>query len=190
MAPAPRAQELGRPRRVAGSAVEALDFDRVYEEHFDFVWRSLRLLGVTEEGLEDAAQECFGVVSRQLARFEGRSSIRTWLFAITQRVAANQRRTVRRKQRPLEPLVDVFESDAPSPDAQAEAAEVVRVIARFCDGLPSSSRSVFVLALLEGLPAPEVAQATGLPVNTVYSRVHTLRDGLRRALGRHGGGGG
>lgn len=165
-----------------------MDFDQVYEQHFDFVWRSLRLLGVSPEGLEDAAQDCFGVVSRQLARFEGRSSLRTWLFAIVQRIAANHRRTARRKIHPLEPLLDVFESDAPSPHARAEAAEVVEVIARFCDRLDGDLRAVFVLALLEGLPAPEVAQATGLPVNTVYSRVHTLRDGLRRALERRGGG--
>jgi RNA polymerase sigma-70 factor (ECF subfamily) len=166
------------------------DFDRVYDEQFEFVWRSLRLLGVPPEGLEDACQDCFTVVSRQLGSFEGRSALRTWLFAIVQRVAANHRRTVRRKLQPLEPLEDGFESEAPNAHAQVEAVEVVEVIQRFCDGLHGDVRAVFVLALLEGLPAPEVAQAVGIPVNTVYSRVHKLRDGLRRALSRRGGGGG
>ena len=76
-------------------------FELVYEQHFNFVWRSLRLLGVEPEALEDAAQEVFSVVSRQLARFEGRSSLQTWLFAIMQRVAANHRRTRRRKLQQL-----------------------------------------------------------------------------------------
>jgi RNA polymerase sigma-70 factor (ECF subfamily) len=158
------------------------DFELVYAEHFNFVWRSLRLLGVAPEALEDASQDVFSVVCRQLGRFEGRSSLRTWLFAILQRVAANHRRMRRRKLVQLEPLDDSFVDRGPTPHAHAEAAEVLGVIEGFCDRLDEQWRAVFVLALLESIPAHEVSQALGIPLNTVYSRVHSLRVGLRRAL--------
>jgi len=170
---------------VPATEASALDFEQVYETHFDFVWRSLRLLGVGAELVEDAAQDTFSVVSRQLAQFEGRSSLRTWLFAILQRVAANHRRTQRRKLRQLEPLVEAVASKEPTPHAHAEAAEVIDVIQSYSSSLDPERRAVFVLALLEELPAPEVAQALGIPVNTVYSRVRSLREGLSRALEEH-----
>lgn len=162
-------------------------FEVVYAEQFHFVWRSLRLLGVDPEGLEDAAQDVFSVVSRQLAGFEGRSSMRTWLFAILQRVAANHRRTRRRKLQQLEPLDESLVDEEPTPHAHAEATEVLAVIERFCSGLDDEWRAVFVLSLLENIPAHEVAHALGVPLNTVYSRVRSLREGLRRALASRGG---
>jgi RNA polymerase sigma-70 factor, ECF subfamily len=184
--------------KLAGSEAPALDsadepppaaapqrpgFKALYEAEFDFVWRSLLLLGVKKNVVEDAAQEVFSVVSRQLHRFEGRSTLRTWLFAIVQRVASNQRRTVRRKQRALEPLDDDGpECLLPTPHARAEAAESIDIVQRFCDSLEPDRRALFVLALLEELPAPEVAQALGIPINTVYSRLRHLREGLRRLL--------
>jgi RNA polymerase sigma-70 factor (ECF subfamily) len=180
--PGPRAKS---PDGAAGE-VDApnVDFDAVYEHHFDFVWRSLRLLGVPAESVEDAAQDTFSVVSRQLARFEGRSSLKTWLFAILQRVAANHRRSARRKLQRLEPLSETVVGREPTPFAHAEAAEAIDLIHSFCRTLDPERRAVFVLSLLEEVPAPEVAQVLGIPVNTVYSRVRSLRDGLRTALQR------
>lgn len=135
------------------------------------------------ESVEDAAQDTFSVVSRQLAQFEGRSALRTWLFAILQRVAANYRRTRARKLEQLTPFEDSVGHE-PTPHAHAEATEAAHVIERFCAGLDAERRAVFVLSLLEETPAQEVALALGIPLNTVYSRVHALRDGLRRALAR------
>jgi RNA polymerase sigma-70 factor (ECF subfamily) len=166
----------------AAEAPNALEFEAVYEAEFDFVWRSLRLLGVSPSAVEDATQDVFSVVSRRLAGFEGRSSLRTWLFAILQRVAANQRRTSRRKERPLAPLEEGAASLDPTQHTQLEAAESIDLVQRFCDRLDADRRAVFVLALLEELPAPEVSEALGIPVNTVYSRVRNLREGLRRML--------
>lgn len=157
-------------------------FDQVYEEHFDFIWRTLRLLGVAPELLEDVTQDVFSVVSRQLAAFEGRSSLRTWLFAIVQRVAANQRRAQVRKLNPLEPLQDTLAAHGPSPYTRAETAQVVRLIERHCASLPEEQRALFVLAVVEEVPSPELAVALGIPLNTVYSRIRSLREGLRRAL--------
>lgn len=159
----------------------ALDFESVYAEHFDFVWRSLRLLGVPDASAEDAAQDTFSVVLRQLSQFEGRSALRTWIFGILQRVAANYRRTRARK---LDALSEFKEapSPEPSPLAHVEARRAATSIERFCQNLDPERRAVFVLGLLEGTPATEIASVLAIPINTVYSRVHALRDELRRAL--------
>ncbi|MEY4548529.1 MAG: hypothetical protein RL685_4724 [Pseudomonadota bacterium] len=173
-----------RSRVEAGDDVVAagvLRFDAVYEEHFDFVWRSLRLLGIPTESLEDAVQDTFSVVARQLGTFEGRSQLNTWLFQILRRVAANYRRTYRRKGSQLTALEEA-PSQEPTPHAHVEAVEVARVVDRFCSGLSPEARELFVLAVLEDAPAREVSAALGVPIAVVYSRVHTLRDGLRRAL--------
>jgi RNA polymerase sigma-70 factor (ECF subfamily) len=163
-------------------AGDATQFQNVYREHLDLVWRTLRLLGVAPEAREDATQEVFSIAARKLPSFDGRSAIGTWLFAIAQRVAANQRRTRRRKVDPLEPISPSLEAQQPTAHAFAEAAEAAERIERYCAGLDAGMRAVFVLALVEELPASEVAKALNIPVNTVYSRVRTLRQDLKRWL--------
>jgi RNA polymerase sigma-70 factor, ECF subfamily len=160
------------------------DFARVYEEQFEFVWRSLRLLGVRRDALDDVVQDVFSAVARQLGRFEGRSSLRTWVFGIAQNIASNHRRARARKQDRLEPLDGHAVSPEPSPLAHTEGREAADAILEFCEGLEEGRRAVFVLGLLEGVPAPEIAALLGIPINTVYSRVRTLRDGLERHLSK------
>jgi RNA polymerase sigma-70 factor, ECF subfamily len=169
------------PCTAAEQSTTPLDFEHVYQEHFDFVWRSLRLLGVPDAAAEDAAQDTFSVVARQLSQFEGRSQLRTWLFGILQRVAANYRRTRARKLDVLSEFKDA-PSHEPTPLAHVEALRAAASIERFCQNLDPERRAVFVLGLLEGTPALEIASLLEIPINTVYSRVHALRDGLRRAL--------
>lgn len=192
----PNLYVLGKPRTIGDSGAEPhaedvspcesevarAQFESLYEQHLNFVWRSLRLLGVASEAREDAAQDVFSIAARKLPEFEGRASLRTWLFAIVQRVAANQRRTRRRKVEPLEPLGTSHQTQQPTAHAFAEAAEAAESIERFCARLEEGPRAVFVLALLEQLPAPEIAEALKIPVNTVYSRVRTLRHELKRWL--------
>ena len=169
------------PDGVALTSQSVPDFDGIYSEQFAFVWRSLRALGVRPELLDDATQDVFLVVHRRVADFEGRSSLRTWLFAIIEHVAFNYRRAQRRKAAPLEPIDPAHVSDAPDPHEQATDSEAARFLERFLDTLDHGKRAVFALALIEELPAPEVAQVLGIPVNTVYSRVRTVRQAFRDA---------
>ena len=55
------------------------DFEAIYAEHFAFVWRCLRALGVSPGALDDAAQEVFLGCIRRFCEFRGESSVRTWL---------------------------------------------------------------------------------------------------------------
>jgi RNA polymerase sigma-70 factor, ECF subfamily len=187
---APRADGHGRPSMASderppapGCPEHGADaFERLYDEHFAFVWRTSRLLGVSEDALEDAVQDVFAVVARQLAEFAGRAALRTWIFAIVQRTAANYRRRHRRKLKPLVPLAEGVAGHEPTPLAHAEAQAVADVIERYCQSLDPDRRALFVLVLLEEVPAPEAARALGVPLNTVYSRMRSLRAGLERAL--------
>ena len=59
------------------ASTSTLAFDEVYDRWLDFVWRSLRRLGVPQASLDDAVQDVFVVVHRRLSTFEGRSTLKT-----------------------------------------------------------------------------------------------------------------
>lgn len=165
--------------------VAPLDFDAVYRAHFAFVWRNLRRFGVASAHLDDAAQECWVVVHRRLATFEGRSSLRTWLAGIALRVASDHRRWRRRKD-PHVPLDDEpeFAAVGPSPEASMERAQAALILDRLLDSIPEERRAVFALSELEQMSAPEVSEALGIPVNTVYSRLRVARAEFEAAASR------
>src|SRR5689334_9453575 len=75
--------------------IASWNFAEIYDAQFAFVWRSLRRLGVDPSGLDDAAQDVFLVVHRRLPEFEGRASLKTWVYEIVRRVARDHRRTKR-----------------------------------------------------------------------------------------------
>src|SRR5215831_12264435 len=64
----------------------------VFRELAPFVWRALRRLGVAERDVEDVCQEVFMVVHRKIGEFEGRSTVRTWVYGIAIRVASDYRK--------------------------------------------------------------------------------------------------
>jgi RNA polymerase sigma-70 factor (ECF subfamily) len=158
------------------------DFHAAYAEHFDFVWRSLRLLGVPRDLLDDAAQDVFGVVYRRLDDFDGGAAFRTWLFAIARRVAANYRRRESRRLSLLGVRLDEESSTEPTPDANLEASESADAVLAYCSKLDDDRRSLFVLALIEGVATPELVPVFSVPLNTLYSRIRALREGLEHFL--------
>lgn len=174
------------PGAEAAPALAEHDFELIYREHFDFACRSLRLLGVASEALEDAAQDVFDIASRRLVEFEGHSTIKTWIFAIVQRVASNRRRSQRRKQAPLEPLQpEATACSGLSPEAEAQANQSLSLIQDFCDSLDESRRALLVLGLIEGVPMRDLASTLGIPLHTAYSRIRALRQSLEGFLLRH-----
>lgn len=170
---------------VASASVPALSFDAIYEEHFDFVWRTVRRLGVADRNVDDAVQDVFVVVHRRMSDFEGRSTVKTWLFGIARRVARDHRRRAQRKEQDAELPATVADADAPSPRDNAETAEAVQVLHQLLESLPDEQREVFVLAELEQMTAPEIAEAIDAKVNTVYSRLRLARAAFNKAVARH-----
>ena len=153
----------------------------IYETHSDFVWASLHRMGVRPADVPDMAQEVFLVAFRRASEFEGRSSYKTWLFGIAWNVARRSFRAPDRREQPLpEVVVDARESQEES----AARAEAVRALYELLDGLDSEKRGVFVMSELEEMTAPEIAEITGVPLNTVYSRLRAARIEFDAALAR------
>jgi len=161
---------------------DATSFDEIYDRHFPFVWRCLRGMGIGPASLDDAVQDVFLVVHRQLAGFRGESSVQTWLYGIARHVASNHRRRDQRKLAPLEPLESEPEHPDPGPLERAEDAEAAAFLAAFLAGLDDKKRDLFILAVLEEMTIPEVATALAIPLNTAYTRLRSVRADFQRAL--------
>jgi RNA polymerase sigma-70 factor (ECF subfamily) len=156
-------------------------FDQVYDQYFDFAWANLRRLGIPAAHLEDAVQELFIVVHRRLAEFAGRSSLKTWLAGIAWRIASEYRRHESRKGG-AEPLPDTLVAPGRDPLGAAVHAEALRQLDALLDELDEDKRVVFVLAELEQMSVPEIAQTLSVNVNTVYSRLRAARMTFDEAL--------
>lgn len=162
-----------------------LEFREVYDAHFDFVWRTLRRLGVQEPDLQDAAQDVFLVVHRKLADFEGRSKVTTWLFTIAMRVAKD-RRSVSSVRRLIVDEDAVLREVDEAQDAfsQVDRRQRAAILDGILEAMPLEQRAVFVLFELEGMTSNEIAEALDLPIGTVYSRLRLAREGFTRAIQR------
>ena len=161
-------------------SVSETDFAQVYEDYFAFVWRSLRALGVGESALDDATQDVFVVVHRRLSDFEGRSSLQTWLFGIACRVAANSRRNLQRTSH--DELSNELVSTDPDPQRRAQQGEAARFVQAFLSTLNEAGRTAFTACVLEQMTVPEAAEALGVNVNTMYTRVRAVRAQFAAAL--------
>ena len=166
-----------------GAALGPPAFDALYDTYFDFVWRSVQRLGVAPANCDDAVQDVFIVVHRRLAEFEGRSSVKTWLFGIAIRVASDHRRLLRRKGG-HELLEDNIADRAASPMETAANVEAMRTLQQLLEQLDDDRRAVFVLAELEQMTAPEMSEALGVNLNTVYSRLRAARQDFEKAVAR------
>lgn len=175
------------PPAVPGSDPPArpLGIAAVYEEHFRYVWRCLRGLGVRDAALDDALQDVFVVVQRRLPEYDGRGELRTWLYAIALRVAHKYwSRAHKDSERAAEP--ELAESAAPSADLEQGAEQKQRLaLARAAlSALDEDKRTVFVLARIEQMSAPEIARIVGVPLNTVYSRLRAAREAFEAEVRR------
>jgi RNA polymerase sigma-70 factor (ECF subfamily) len=159
------------------------DWSVFYDAHFDYVWRSLRRLGVPEAALDDATQEVFVVALRRQGQFEGRSSVRTWLFGIALNRARELARSTRRR---AEDELPDYLPDFTSPDQEQRAmeAQALELVYRALDELTSERRAVLVMADVEEMTASEIAELIAIPLNTVYSRIRLARRDFEAALRR------
>ncbi len=169
-----------------------VSFDQVYEDHFSFVWRNVRGLGVAPSAVEDVVQDVFVVVHRRLGEYDDtRAQLRTWLFGILRRTVADHRRTKRRKpahfgtqegDAEVDGLTDLASA---GPHESAARAEAVRALSTLLDALDDDKREVFVLAEVEQMSVPEIAQAIDVNVNTAYARLRAARKEFEEAVQRH-----
>jgi RNA polymerase sigma-70 factor (ECF subfamily) len=163
---------------VSSPASTAAELDAIFRDHGRYVWRCLRHLGVPDADADDVCQEVFITAQRKLSSFEGRSSLRTWLYGIALRVASDYRRSayVRRERATAEP----GEGREQSVDVQPQT-EARQALARLLAELDTERRDVIVLYEIEGFTMKEVAELVGCPLQTAYSRLYSARERLASA---------
>jgi len=162
-----------------------MNLEQVYEQHADFVWRTLRRLGVVEGEARDATHDVFLIVHGQLGSFEGRSSLNTWLFTICRSVARDFRRRQRLGQQlaidaELEEEIDLRADVGRAVEHHQQLAELERVLST----LSTEQRNVFILFEIEKMTGEELTCALGIPLGTVYSRLALARKAFREELER------
>ncbi len=167
-------------RLVDESAPSPLDLATIYREHGSFVVRMVRQQGVLAAHVEDVVHDVFMVVHRRLADFDGRASVRAWLYGIARRVVLHHRRSHARTQR--REAWGLMPNQVPDPESTAAAAQAAAWVERFLLQLDEPQRMAFSLVDIEGLSAVEVARTLRVNVNTVYSRLRLARKRFDRAL--------
>ncbi len=167
----------------AESAPEAPSFAQMFEAELDYVWHSLRRLGVPERDLEDLTHDVFFRVYERLADYDSERPLRPWLFGFAFRVASDYRRRFSNRREFLG--ADAEPAD-PAPNAlehlvQAEALDLARVA---LDKLDIERRAVFILHEIDGCAMPEIARVLTVPLNTAYSRLRLAREQFQSAVHR------
>lgn len=169
-----------RERGTCAPQLEA-ELAGVFAQHGDFLWRVLRRLGTPEADLEDALQEVLLVIARKLPEYEERGAMRAWLFAIARQVAHHAVRAAQRRGR-RESAHEPSAVAVSTPHEVFERSEAARFVEAFLESLGEAQATVFYLAEIEGMTAPEIAACAGVGLNTVYSRLRLARERFERAL--------
>ncbi len=154
------------------SAFEALVV-RYQRPFFTF---AVRVLGDREEA-SDAVQNTFVKVFQKLATFDRSRKFFSWAY----RILVNECLNMRRSRRPSEPLDADFPAEG-SPIDAVERAERNRLVQAAILDLPPDYRTVVVLKYFSHLGYADIAEALGIPQNTVKSRLYTARERLAAAL--------
>ena len=167
-------------------------FARLVAIHEGMVYNlAARLLSDPEEA-RDLAQDVFLQVYRQLARFEGRSSLRTWIYRIVVNTSRNRRRWWKRRVRDRSCNLDdlsardearLVHAEA-SPHVRLEQREKGRRVQAALEKLSFDHRAILLLREVEGLSCEEVSRALGIAEGTVKSRLARAREAFRAALAK------
>lgn len=159
--------------------------EQLYAEHVAMVWSGLRKLGVPEASIEDAVQDVFLVAHRRLADFEGRSSVKTWLYGIVLRVAKDYRRAqVRQAQRVerLAELLSVSPGSAQLPIRETERREANQALHAILADMDEDERELVLLVDIEEFSVREAAEILHLHIRSCQRRLRLARTAFEKKL--------
>jgi RNA polymerase sigma-70 factor (ECF subfamily) len=169
----------------SASRTPTLTFASIYAEHAQTVARWAARLGGPGADAEDLTQEVFLVVNRRLSDYRGESRVSTWLFGITAKVAANERR--RHKLRHLwfrfvPNAVERAPALGEGALEQLESRERRVLFHRVLDSLGERHRRALVLFELEELSIDEIAELMQLRPGNVRVLLHRARAAFLKAM--------
>ena len=166
---------------VASVAPPKDELGSIFREHAPFAWRTLRRLGVEVRDADDACQDVFVVAQRKLGQFERRSTLKTWIYGVCLKVAADYRRRAHSRRETLEATLP-DEAGEGSPHAELERKEALRMLDVMLNELDDDKRAVFVLYEIEQLSMREVAEVVGCPAQTAYARLYAARRQVQQSV--------
>jgi RNA polymerase sigma-70 factor (ECF subfamily) len=155
--------------------------EQLVAEHYDFIWRLLRRMGLTASDADDAAQQVFLVALSPREKSIKAGSERSFLFGVALRVCQEQRRKRARSATHDDVPLDLA-ADGHQPDELSARQQAWQRLQTILDEMPDDIRVSFVLFELEGLTAPEIAKLVAAPVGTVASRLRRGRELFQNAV--------
>lgn len=161
------------------------DFVDIYEAWFEDVARWVRALGGPDADRDDLVQDVFLVVYRRLPDFDGQN-VAGWLYQIARRRVRDFRRLSWMKylMARRQPLSEGLTSPAASPAEELESKQRGALLERLLQALNADQRAAFVLFEIEGYSGEEIARLQGVPINTVWARIHKARKKLEQQIAR------
>ena len=159
----------------------AEDFQVLYRAEFNYVFQSLRRLGVLERDLEDVAHDVFLAVYRRIADYDRGRPLRPWLFGFAYRLASDHRRYARHRREVVGVAAEPADQ-VPLADAQLEEEQLRRRVLQALETLVFERRGILVMHDLDGHPIPEIARNLSIPLNTAYSRLRLARKDFEKAI--------
>ncbi|HWZ89939.1 MAG TPA: RNA polymerase sigma factor [Polyangiaceae bacterium] len=163
----------------------APDFHAVYQRWFDEVSHWIRAMGGPEAEREDLVQDVFLVVHRRLPDFDGQN-VAGWLYRIARHRVRDFRRLswVKHLLFGSVPLSDNLAKGGASPAESLETKEKRKTLEGLLGKLNESERAALVLFEIDGYSGEEIAEIQGVPVNTVWARIHKARKKLKASLAK------
>ena len=183
---------------LAFQAGDARAFEQLVQRHRSAIFNFLlRLLGDRARA-EDLLQETWLKVVRSAPSYEKKAKFTTWVYTIARNLCVDQSRRDRHRatssldaarsdaEGEAQPLGERVPDSRPTPDRAAHGMQLRDAIEVALKKLPEEQREVFLLREYAGVPFKEIADVTGVPENTVKSRMRYALEGLRRALSELG----
>ena len=158
--------------------LDASDLPALFEANAEFVWRSVRRLGVPEAWADDATQQVF-LIAQQKVTTIAAGHERAFLFRVAMNVAAHVRRAAARRREVLGHDEGELIADAVPQDEALDRQRTRALLDEVLDAMELELRTVFVLCELEEMTMAEAAAMLELPPGTVASRLRRAREDFR-----------
>lgn len=159
---------------------DRLAFEVLLQRHGPALHRYALRSCVTPQDAEDVVQETFVAAWRGVARWDGRASVKTWLFSIAARKVAD---LGRRRAVPIDDdLLEPVPSREAGPDERVREQELVEALEEALDELPYRQRASWLLIEVEGLSQAEAAVVLGVSTDAVRGTIFRARRNLSERM--------